>query len=295
MIAAPTKEASAAFAIGELEVLVRSDLRGVLDDFAALYPECRRTTSDADAVICMDVRQDGRTVLGRKRYAVHGDGEKIHRHLHPDEVLPHLEWGISWRIVARCNEYLQVHAASMAHGDKGVVLAGGSGAGKSTLAAALLARGWKYFCDEFALIDPETLLLHAYPKAVCVKAGAFDMIKSLGMRLARDRHYIKALKGKVGYISPAEFGPETVAEPCPIRYVIFPKYTGQTEARLYPLPRARAAFALMQCALNRDVFEKDAVSLAGRIVRGAECFGLETGPIDETCDLLESLVDQTPC
>ncbi|MHC4100250.1 MAG: hypothetical protein ACYSW1_05115 [Planctomycetota bacterium] len=278
------------FTIGELEVVVRSDLREVLDDFAALYPQRRPAVPAAATTIHMDVKQDRRTPLGAKRYAVHGDGEKLHQDLRPDEVLPHLEWGISWRIVARCDEYLQVHAASMAHGDKGIVLAGNSGTGKSTLAAALLARGWKYFCDEFALIDPETLRLHPFPKAVCVKAGAFDMIKGLGLRLAQNRHYIKALKGKVGYISPSDLGPATVAEPCPVRYVIFPKYTGQGEARLYPLPRARAAFALMQCTLNRDVFTQEAVSITGRLVRGADCFGLESGPIDETCDLLESLV-----
>jgi HprK-related kinase A len=282
---------SAAFAIGELDVVVRTDLPAILDDFAALYPNCRRANTRSGTVIRMDVTRDRRTALGGRRYAVHGDGERIHQDLRREEILPHLEWGISWRIVARCGDYLQVHAASMARGDRGVVLAGGSGAGKSTLAAALLARGWKYFCDEFALIDPDDLNLHPFPKAVCVKAGSFDAVKRLGLRLSQDRHHVKALKGKVGYISPFDLGTDVVARPCPVRYVIFPKYSGGSEPRLYPLPRARAAFALMQCTLNRDVYEQHAASITGRVVRGAECFGLETGCIDETCVLLESLVD----
>ena len=33
-----------------------------------------------------------------------------------------------------------------------VGLMGDNGAGKSTLAAGLVARGWTYMCDEFALI-----------------------------------------------------------------------------------------------------------------------------------------------
>jgi HprK-related kinase A len=291
MIATRDRETSAAFAIGELEVVVRTDLPAVLDDFATLYPEARRTGAKAGTVIRMDVKRDRRTALGGRRYAVHGDGEKIHQDLRPEEILPHLEWGISWRIVARCDDYLQVHAASLARGGRGVVLAGGSGAGKSTLAAALLSRGWKYFCDEFALIGPDDLYLHAVPKAVCIKAGAFGAVRRLGLRLSQDRHHVKALKGKVGYISPFDLGTDVVARPCPVRYVIFPKYTGGHEPRLYPLPRARAAFALMQCTLNRDVFDRHAVSITGRVVRGAECFGLETGRIDETCAVLESLVD----
>jgi HprK-related kinase A len=283
-------ETPAAFRIGELDVVVRSDLRGVLDDFAAMYPGCARRDPGARDAIRMEIKRDGRTRFGRRRYAVHGDGEKIHEHLHPDEVLPHLEWGLSWRIVARCHNYLQLHAASMAHEGKGVVLAGDSGAGKSTLAAALLARGWKYFCDEFALVDATTLKLHPYPKAVCIKAGSFDVIERLGLRLARGRHYIKALKGKVGYVSPADVGTDNIAEPCPARYVIFPSYSGAEKSRLYPVSKARAAFALLKTALNRDVFGERAVPIVGGVVRGARCLGLETGPIEETCDRLERLV-----
>jgi HprK-related kinase A len=290
VITTPREEAPAAFRIGELDVVVRSDLRGVLNDFAAMYPGCARRDAGHGDAIRMEIKRDGRTRFGRPRYAVHGDGVKIHEHLRPDEVLPHLEWGLSWRIVARCTNYLQLHAASMARHGRGVVLAGDSGAGKSTLAAALLARGWKYFCDEFALVDADTLRLHAYPKALCIKAGSFDVIERLGLRLAQGRHYIKALKGKVGYVSPADVGPDNIAEPCPVRYVIFPSYSGADEARLYPLPKARAAFALLKAALNRDVFAERAVPLAGRIVRDARCFGLETGPIEQTCDRLERLV-----
>jgi HprK-related kinase A len=290
VITTRTNESPAAFRIGELDIVVRSDLRGVLDDFAAMYPGCARRDVGPGDAIRMEVKRDGRTRFGRRRYAVHGDGVKIHEGLRPDEVLPHLEWGLGWRIVARCTNYLQLHAASMARDGNGVVLAGGSGVGKSTLAAALLARGWAYFCDEFALVDATTLMLHPYPKALCIKAGAFDVIERLGLRLARGRHYIKALKGKVGYVSPADVGTDNIAEPCRVRYVIFPSYSGAEAPRLYPVSKGRAAFALLKSALNRDVFGERAVSLVGRLVRDARCFGLESGPIEETCDRLERLV-----
>jgi HprK-related kinase A len=291
MIATRRKDISAAFTIGDLDVVVRSDLPEALADFAALYPLSSRRDTASGGVIEMEVRRSGRSRLGRRRFDIHGDGETIHKNLHAGEVLPHLEWGISWRIVARRSDFLQVHAASMARDGQGVVLAGASGAGKSTLVAGLLARGWNYLCDEFALIKPTTLELHPYPKAVCIKAGAFDVVRRLGLRFSRDRYYAKAIKGRVGYISPHDLGPRTVAGPCPVRYVIFPQYGGDCEPRVRPVPRARAAFALLSQVLNRDVFAQRAVALLGRVVRDAQCFALESGALEGTCEMIESIVD----
>ncbi|MHC4126635.1 MAG: hypothetical protein ACYSWT_03680 [Planctomycetota bacterium] len=291
MIASQARTSTGRFRIGDQDVVVRSELPEALADFAALYPQCAGAASDNKTAIAMEVKRAGRSRLGRRRFDIHGDGEALHRDLQANEVLPHLEWGISWRIVARRGEFLQVHAASLARGGQGIVLAGASGAGKSTLAAGLLARGWDYLCDEFALINPETLRLHPYPKAVCIKAGSFDAVRRLGLTFSRDRHYAKAIKGRVGYISPADLGSDVVSEPCPVRYVIFPHYGGDGEPRARRVPPAGAVFGLLSQVLNRDAFADRAVPLLSRIVREARCFGLESGPIEATCDLIESLID----
>ncbi len=291
MIAARDQLASARFAIGDLCISLRSDLPEVVADFAALYPSCQRGEADRQRVICMEIKQARRTLLGGKRYDVYGDGEAIHRDVHPDEVLPYLEWAINWRVVAVCHEYLQVHAATVARDGKGIVISGPSGAGKSTLAAGLLARGWTYLCDEFALINAETLDLHPYPKALGVKAGSFESVGRLGLKLSRDRHYIKALKGRVGYVSPLANGAAVAAAPCPVSVVILSCYTGAETPRARAILRGQAVFALARQTLTRHEFGARTVSILGRVVRNARCFALESGPIDETCDLIESLIE----
>ncbi len=287
-----TDQSSTRFRIGDLNIFVRSDVHELIDDFAALYPGSTGAEPAHGRTIRMDVRKVGRRRLRRQRYDIYGDGEMIHADIPVAELLPYLEWGITWRFVIGCTEYVQVHAASMARDGRGLVLAGDSGAGKSTLAAALLARGWDYLCDEFALINPETLELHPYPKALCIKAGSFEAVSRLGLRLSRDRHYVKSIKGKVGYISLSETDTR-IAAPCPVRLVLFPTYTGAGSPRLRPMTRAEAAFHLAGHTLNRDVFGHRVVPVLGQVTRNARCFGLDSGRLDETCDLIESVFDET--
>ena len=129
-----------------------------------------------------------------------------------------------------------------------------------------------------------------FPKAVCVKAGAFDLIERLNLRLCGDRHYVNALKGRVSYISPSDLPPGAVAGPCPVGHIVFPRYTGHPKARIRTVTDARAAFMLTAHTLNRGVLGERAAATASRIARDAKCVILESGDIGEACDLVELLV-----
>ena len=276
--------------IGDIDVTVSGDAKDVLDDFAALYAvneTCRETLGPS---IRMEVRMSRRTPFGRSRYTILGDGKELFSDRRSLDVLPYLEWGINCRVMERCTAYLQLHAATLSFEGQGVVLAGNSGVGKSTLAAGLVSRGWTYLSDEFALIHPATLRLHPFPKALCIKAGSFDVIKRLNLPLWRRRHYVKAFKGAVGYVRPQDFAPGVVPTPCPIRFVIFPKYGNGEEPRLFPISPGHACFSLAGHAFNRHVFDQRVVPILSEVVRRAECLGLVSGPIDETCKLIESLL-----
>ena len=275
------------FNLGGVEIAVRSDLPEVIDDLDALYRGGGNGARDSAPAITLEVKQVSR--LPARRYTVLGDGEPFGEDIRRREVLPYLEWAVNWRVIARCTDRVLVHAASTARDGHGVVFAGTSGAGKSTLVAGLLARGWQYMCDEFAMIDTNTDRLLPFPKAVCIKAGAFDLVRRLDLKLCGDRHYVKALKGKVGYISPSDL-PGAVGHACPITHVIFPDYTGHTQSRLRPTTDARAAFMLTAHTLNRDVLGGQVAATASRITRDAQCVVLDSGDIGDACDLIESIV-----
>ncbi len=278
------------FQLGDIGVSVSSERKDLLADLRAVYRGYPPCTCPARRVIRMEVRRAERSFPWRRRFVIFGDGEVIGDERRANELFPFLEWGINWQVIAKRSEYLQIHAATLARWGQGVVLAGSPGSGKSTLAAGLLAKGWRYLSDEFALIDPTTLNAQPFPKAICIKFGSFDLVKRLGLPFARRRDYVKGIKGRVGYLNPLDVSPDAVSGPCPVRFVIFVKYTGTKRSRLESIPRSRAAVELLRNAFNRRMFHDEGVSIAASIVRGAQCYLLQTGDIEEASARLDSLV-----
>jgi len=273
--------------IGAFSVCLRSELAQVAEDFAALYPNAPTKAATDDQTIHIEVRRSGRSRLGRRLYRVYADGEEIGGWRPSSGVFPFVEWGINLRMIARRSEYLQIHAASMTRSGRGFVFAGESGCGKSTLAAILMARGWGYLCDEFALVEPDTLRLQPFPKALCIKAGSYRTIRRLGLPFGRRRDYIKQYKGRVGYIRPAPLGEAGVA-----RFIIFPNYRQGAPPRLQPISRARAVMDLYRCCFNKTAFSDAALPALTKLVRQCDCYRLDVGDPGETCRLLDSLVRQ---
>lgn len=279
--------------VGEVAVCIESEVPGVAEEFAGLYGGSPAIEARTNPLIHVEIRgvERLRMGFGSPRFQIYTNGQPVGRPRRQRELLPAIEWAINWRVIQSRDDFLQLHAATMMYGGAGVILAGPSGAGKSTLVAGLLARGWKYLSDEFALIHPDTLLLHPFPKAVCIKSGAFPIAEELELPFASRHYYLKGLKGMVRYINPNRLTPSSVAAPCPVRLVLFPRYTPDiVDPSVSPLSRARAAFMLLGGALNRRRFGGRAVSIICDVVRAAECRALRSGPIQATCEAIESLI-----
>ena len=276
--------------IGRFTVVLHSDSTQVTQDFSALYPAETADSADTGAPIQIEVRRVGRSRIGRALYRVLADGDEIGGWRPLSGLFPLIEWGINLRIIARRSEFLQFHAASMGLRGNGFVFAGDSGCGKSTLAAILLSRGWRYLCDEFAMVEPKNLSLQPFPKAICIKAGSFPIIDRLELCFARNRDYIKGPKGRVGYINPGHQGTTAVGETLPCRFIVFPAFCGRAVPRLEVISRTSTAMHLLRCAFNRHAFGDSALPVLARLVSESACFRLEVGDPAETGKLLESLV-----
>jgi HprK-related kinase A len=278
------------YQVGVVGLSVASDYAEAADDFARLYAPfaCATPPPEAIRVTARRTRAGWRGT----RYAIYGDDRLIFDARRPGEVFPYLEWAINWRIVARRGEFLQLHAATVACNDQVFVLAGDSGAGKSTLAAGLIARGWTYFAEEFALLDPDRLHVHPFPKALCLKHGSFAAARACGLPLWRRAHFAKDFKGPVAYVAPWQCRGPLATAPRPVHTIVFPRYCAGGATRLTPLSRAAAALRLTRGTFNPPAFGARLVPLLARLVRGAACYELEGAALDDSCAALEELADE---
>jgi HprK-related kinase A len=283
----PARRTVRHYQIGAVAVSLRSDLPAV----QAAFHQCYRVyhvDHAGSGTFSIDVvtRRSWRSL--RRYYHILGNGEEIFVTRRPEMVLPHVEWAINSLVARHLPSYYQIHASVVSRHGTAVVFPGLPGQGKSTLAAALLRRGWSYLSDEFALIDPDTRLLVPYPKALCIKAGAFNMLEALGLPLDLSYVLLKGTKGRVAMLSPLAVRHDAVCEPCPIGAIMFPEWSPGQQPALEPMPRAQGLFQLIQVSFNFVKFRRGGFDLLAEIVRQVRCYRLRTGDLKQTCELVES-------
>ena len=277
------------FSIGAVSISLRSDCPSFIAEYRSLYAPYSRSSAEQHT-IDVEIRSHRRFPWPRGPYTLTSNDGLRFEVANRFEVLPHLEWFINWHIIRNRSDFVQIHASSLEMDGRGVLLPGDPGCGKSTLTAGLLASGWSYLCDEFALIDAATLMIHPYPRALCMKEPSFPVVDRLGLPLHRKTPYRKATKGRVAFLNPLDVGAHVVGRPSRVRWVIFPKYVAGAQPLLTPMTRSQAAYELTRQCFNFHAYEARAVGVLADVIRGASCYRLISGEIKATCDLMEQLV-----
>ncbi|TDN81083.1 HprK-related kinase A [Stakelama pacifica] len=158
------------------------------------------------------------------------------------------EMGMNLQMALGHRRYLLVHASAVERDGRALLMTGMSGAGKSTLAALLTARGWRLMGDEFALIDPETGLVHAFPRLISLKNRAIDEVHSalpggrVGPMLA------DTPKGDLRHLVPDARAIEAMMRPATPALLLFPAFGHALAER--PVGRAETFVRLTQASTN---------------------------------------------
>ncbi len=84
-----------------------------------------------------------------------------------------LQMALGWR------RHLLLHASSVEKDGKALLMTGLSGSGKSTLSAMLAEKGWRFMGDEFALLNPDTGMLHSFPRLISLKNQAIATMQAI--------------------------------------------------------------------------------------------------------------------
>lgn len=120
--------------------------------------------------------------------------------------------------------YLLLHASAVERDGRAVLMTGLSGAGKSTLAALLAARGWRLMGDEFALVDPASGLVHAFPRLVSLKNEAIAVVRAALPEARFGPLLAGTPKGDIRHLVPDAGAIARMAEPARPALILFPRY-----------------------------------------------------------------------
>lgn len=217
------------------------------------------------------------------------DGAGPFKPLPYSQAFPILEWGLNWCVSSHCHHFLIFHAAAIAFGDNGLILAAPPGYGKSTLCAALVNRGWRLLSDELTLIDPGNGTVQPLARPVSLKNASIDVIRNFVPDAPLSPVVRDTLKGSVAHMKPPLASVRCANQPAIPRWIVFPRYQSGTPASLRPYPKARAFMQLAENSFNYDLHGKRGFETVADLIARCGCYEFSYGNIHEAVAVFDML------
>lgn len=219
-------------AIGPVGFRIGSDWRAPIAQMEALYRAYPRPDGGVpDFTVRLFAARPWRRVL---RPSVMIGGDFVLPEAAPLPLAQGLlaaEMGMNLQMALGQRRYLLLHASVVERDGEAMVMTGVSGAGKSTLAALLSLRGWRLMGDEFALLDPETGQLHAFPRLVSLKNASIATVAAEA-RADRFGPLLEGTpKGTIRHFVPDAQAVATMTQPARPALILFPSFGFEPAAR----------------------------------------------------------------
>jgi len=178
------------------------------------------------------------------------------------------EMGMNLQMALGQRRFLLLHAATVERDGRALLMTGLSGSGKSTLAAWLGERGWRLMGDEFALLDPESGLLHPFPRAVSLKNEAIAVLEAAVPAGRMGPRLDGTPKGTIRHLRPAPDAIARMAEPAAPALILFPRFSRDLAEAARPVGAAEVFVRLTQASTNyTSLAERGFDALTGLVTR----------------------------
>ena len=207
--------------------------------------------------------------------------ERFHVDLLP-EAIHRAVWEIQRSVPDYVRDFVLLHAGAVVLEGGALLLPARTSSGKSSLCLGLLEAGHAYLSDDVAALDPITGRAYPYPKRIKLIPDALEFFPGLEERL-QDRTLPYPQWER--FARPEDVG-ATVAEPTPVRWMVFPTDDFEGRAVLEPITSAKCVELMAANCFNLYRYGEGGVVLLSRIASGAEAFLLSGGSLDERIELV---------
>ncbi|MEG3145452.1 HprK-related kinase A [Sphingomonas sp. RT2P30] len=204
-----------------------------------------------------------------------------------DQGLLAAEMGMNLQMALGQRRYLLLHASAVERDGKALLMTGVSGAGKSTLSALLSARGWRFMGDEFALIDPETGLVHAFPRLVSLKNAAIGVVAGALPEARFGPLLAGTPKGDIRHLVPDAAAVAAMATPVAPALLLFPSYGFEAAERA--VPPSEVFVRLTQASTNYVALGERGFSALTQLVKSVPARAIDYPDTDSAAAQVEKL------
>jgi hypothetical protein len=163
-----------------------------------------------------------------------------------------------------------VHAGTVGHRGKAIVVPGKSFSGKTTLVAELVRAGATYYSDEYAVLD-EQGLVHPYPKPLSIRLGA-----------------------GVGTLHPVEsIGGTAGSTPLPVGLIVVSQYVKDAGWDPRRLTSGEAVLALLANTVPAQERPQETMQALRAAIDDAGAIALE-GERGDAASIVQQLLETVP-
>jgi HprK-related kinase A len=280
-----------AMEIGPVTVRLRTSIASLAQQMRLLYADYAAVPADAFADFDFHLeRSRGLRRLHAPQAHLVTDGREQFAPFPEDHALPLFEWGFNWHFARRLQAFLLLHSASLASGDRGLLLPAWPGSGKSTLAAALASRGWRLLSDEFGLVDPADHLLHPFPRPVALKNESIEVMRRFAPDTVIGPVFPRTRKGDVAHLRPPAASVRAGRRPAEPAWIVFPRFERGAETRWLPIDKPAAFLKLAGNSFNYEVLGATGFEEVSRLIHGCDCRILWFGDLDSAIAAIEAMV-----
>lgn len=218
-------------------------------------------------------------------WALYADGTRLLLSQTAGTLVAFFGWHLNQRMVdLTCRDHVVLHAAAATRAGVTLVLPGAEEHGKTTTVAGLLRAGWDYVTDEAVAVDPGTLWLTPFPKALSLDKGAWPLFPELGPApgpLCQRHVRAEQLSGR------------SLSFPVrPPRLLVFPQYVAGSRTALTPLSPGQAVRILAESTFHFTRDPRRNLRVLGALAASATAARLTIGRLDHAVDALDGLLSE---
>jgi HprK-related kinase A len=206
----------------------------------------------------------------------------------PAQLAPlSVEMGMNWFVATASARHVLLHASVVERSGRAIIASGDSGSGKSTLGAILGSQGWRFFADEFGMLDPGTGQVWPYPRPCSLKNQSIAEVERFATSDRFSPLYRNTPRGDVRFLRPTDDAIARMHEPAKPALLLFPTFTKDQPAHSWRMRSSEAFARLINGSPNYETMGEDGFRCLTQLVLSTPAFGLRYGSTEQALDMVD--------